>query len=247
MKKHLLTLAAIALATMLAAQPRTAHRHNNNGHAHMPATPSIIVEAQQGESFQVYVDGDQINFAPNSKVIVENLDSRLHEVIVVLTHPARKAGTVQLYAEPHGTQVIVDYDHRRQQMLLYTPQGGHAPAVNPRPLPPLPLPEPAVTPEPAVASDQWVNEMVALLNQQDFDSEKLTTAKGLLTNGMLLTTNQIVSIVKTLDFSTSQVDFLKAAYPYCSDPENYERALAILTFSSDRQTVRKYINSLQQD
>ena len=237
MKKLFLTLFAVLSLATLSAQPH-GNRHNNHGSVPPPppATPSIIVEAQQGETFQVYVNGDLVNNVPKSQVVVDQLDNQMQDIIVVLNHPSRKAGIIQAYATVEGTRVTVSYDPRAHRMLLYTPRTP--------PTPPTP-PAPPVVEEPATVSDAWVDEMVAIINAQSFDNEKLTTAKGLLTNGRPFTVDQIIRITRTMTYSTSQVEFLKAAYRHCIDPENYERALAILTFSSDRQKVRKYIDSLR--
>lgn len=232
----------------LSAQTHGSRNHNPHGSfPPPPQAPSILVQAQNHETFQVYVDGDLINNVPNQEVLVSNLDTRLHEVVVVLTHPARKAAVTQLYATAPSPIILVSYDMHRQQMLLYAPQVGdnshrhgqhhHQSSFTP--------PTPPMIEEPVTASDQWVDEMVAILKGQSFDSEKLTTAKGLLNNGLPLTASQIARIAQTFDFGSSQVDFLKAAYSHCFDPQNYERALAILTFSSDRESVRTFINTLR--
>jgi hypothetical protein len=251
MKKLFLTLLAVLSLATLSAQPH-GNRHNNHGSVPPPppATPSIVVEAQQGETFVVYLNGDQVNNVPKSQVVVDRLDNQMQDIIVVLNHPVRKAGIIQAYATVEGTRVTVSYDPRAQRMLLYTPRQSVASGdphrhVTP-PMPPTPPTPPIIVPEePATVSDAWVGEMVGLINAQSFDSEKLNTAKGLLNNGRPFTVDQIVRITRALAFSNSQVDFLKAAYRHCIDPENYERALAILTFSSDRQKVRKYIDSLR--
>ena len=258
MKKLFLTLFAVLSLATLSAQPH-GNRHNNHGSVPPPppATPSIIVEAQQGETFQVYVNGDLVNNVPKNQVVVDQLDNQMQDIIVVLNHPARKAGIIQAYASVEGTPVTVSYDPRNRRMFLYTnrqsvaPGGPHhsvtppTPSTHPtRTTPPMP-PAPPVVEEPATVSDAWVDEMVSIIEAQSFDNEKLVTAKGLLTNGRPFTVDQIVRITRTMTFASSQVDFLKAAYIHCIDRENYERALAILTFSSDRQKVRKYIDSLR--
>ena len=260
MKRLSLILALLLIGTALSAQPRGKH-HHHNATAQRHATPSILVQAQHGEMFQVYVDGDLINQVPLAEVLVDRLDTRLHDVIIVLTHPARKAAATQLYAalDPVPT-LLVDYDMRRQQMLLFSsqnhgtpPQQGHMPHQHILPTPPTPPADPVIIPqaiaidEPVTVSDQWVNEMIAIINNQSFDSEKLSTAKGLLSNGKPFTASQIARIGQTLEFNNSQVDFLKAAYHHCIDPENYERALSILSFSNDRQSLRDYISKQQHE
>ena len=224
----------------LSAQHHGSHNHNPHGSFPLPPqAPSIRVQAQNHETFQVYIDGDLVNNVPNSEVLASNLDSRLHEVVVILAHPAHKAAVTQLYASNPAPIITVSYDMRRQQMLLYSAQGFNSqPGFGMPPTPPTP-------PTPQVASDQWVDQMVAIIKGQSFDSEKLSTAKGLLDNGQLLTASQIACIAKELGFNSSQTDFLKAAYPYCADPQNYEIALSILTFSSDREALRTFIRSQQ--
>ena len=195
----------------------------------------------------MYIDGDLINNVPNQEVLIRNLDSRLHEVVVILTHPAHKAAVTQLYASTPSPIILVSYDMHRQQLLLYNPQpsdyhshhGHHSHQHD------YGTPTPPVIEESTTVSDTWVDEMVDIIKGQSFDSEKLTTAKGLLNNGLPLTASQIARIAQTLDFGSSQVDFLKAAYTHCYDPQNYERALSVLTFSSDRETVRNYISTHQ--
>ena len=262
MKKLGFLITALLLVGSLSAQHHGNHSHNPHGSfPPPPQAPSILVQAQNRETFQVYVDGDLINNVPNSEILINNLDTRLHEVVVILTPPARKAAVTHLYAATPPPIITVSYDMRRQQMLLYNSQtGGNYPGNGHDPhhggnhwpghvTPPTPPTPPSINPpaieEPAIASDQWVDEMVDILKGQSFDSEKLNTAKGLLNNGLPLTASQIARIAQTLDFASSQVDFLKTAYSHCYDPQNYERALSVLTFSSDRETVRNYISTHQ--
>lgn len=244
MKKNILTILLVFTLTTLSAQPRSGIMPPP------PATPSIVVESRHGEVFQVYINGDLMNNAPRTQVIVDNLDGYMQEVIVVLSHPARKAAILQAFATQEGTIVLVDYDVRSQRLNLHAPQQdaylyGEQPVVTP-PTVHMPTTPPVVVPQqPVTVSDAWVDEMIELINRQSFDKEKLATARGLLSNGLPFTTTQIARIATTMTFSSAQVDFLKDAYLHCYDRENYERALAILTFSSDRQKVRTYIASLR--
>ena len=243
MKKLTLPLLAFSFYLLVSLPLSAQHHgtHNQNPHGSFPPppqAPSILVQAQNHESFQVYIDGDLVNNVPKSEVLASNLDSRLHEVVVILAHPAHKAAVTRLYASNPAPVITVGYDMRRQQMLLYSAQG-----YGSQPGPSLIPPAPPTPPTPQVASDQWVDQMTAIIKGQSFDSEKLSTAKGLLDNGQLLTSAQIARIAKELSFNSSQTDFLKAAYPYCTDPQNYEIALSILTFTSDREALRTYIRT----
>lgn len=256
MKKLFIILTALLFVGTISAQPRGTHHHTPK------PTPSILIQADRSETFQVYIDGDLVNNVPKSEVLIEKLDTRLHEVVVILTHPAHKAAVTQLYATTPAAEISVSYDMRRQQLLLYSLDGYDTPPlptpeghshwhgqVTPPTHPSLPTHHTLIphttTHEPVTVSDQWVDEMVAIIKGQSFDSERLTTAKNLLNNGKPFTASQITRIAQTIEFGSSQVDFLKAAYSHCADPENYERALAVLTFSSDRESVRTFISTLR--
>ena len=253
MKRIALLFLSLTMTCILAAQP---HGKGQPFHKHKPdikplPSPTIIVQAINAESFFVYLNGDLMNPVPRTQVVIDRLDNNLQEVIVVLNHPAHKAAVVDVYADIAGAAVYVEYDHRSDQMIVTPPstrmprhdhsQLRRTPNINqPIVTPPVVVPE-----EPKIVSDEWVNEMVSILNNQSFDSEKSETAKGLLNNGLPFTSNQIARIAGTFTFTKGQVEFLKLAYTHCIDPENYEHALAVLTFSNDRQEVRNYINSLR--
>ena len=260
MKRHPFTLLVFSICLLasvsLSAQPGSTDNQNPQGtFPPPPQAPSILVQAQNHEIFQVYIDGDLVNNVPNSEVLINNLDSRLHEVVIILTHPSHKAAVTQLYAATPSPIITVSYDMRRQQLLLYSSQNNgnylpqnrsphhHGQANPPTPPTHTSFRHHSATPEPTTVSDKWVDEMIAVINDQSFDSEKLTTAKNILYNEKPFTTSQIARIAQTLNFGSSQVDFLKAAYRHCADPQNYEHALAVLTFNSDREAVRTFIST----
>jgi hypothetical protein len=56
-----------------------------------------------------------------------------------------------------------------------------------------------------------------------------------------LKAEQIGRLASLLDFSASQVELLKYAYGYCADPQNYFKAIDILTFNSDKRKVMDFI------
>ena len=82
--------------------------------------------------------------------------------------------------------------------------------------------------------------MAARMQAQSFDSDRLALGKVLVTSSSL-TAAQIAYLARTLDYSQSQVEFLKYAYAYCSDKNNYSTTVDILTYRADRQKVLDYI------
>ena len=197
-----------------------------------PAVPpperyNVSFESQHGETFTVFVDGDQMNRMPQSRVMVTDIGSQTHEVVVILKRPAEKAAVLMLRpGEPNAT-VNVSYDVRQELLYLYTPAYNrpdgdsdrrHRTRTNVVP----PAHDEPYTPTEAVsrqASDDDVDMMVLQIKAQPFDKERLTLAKTLVASA-LFTSAQIARMTQTIDFSNSQVDFLKYAYAYCSDPQN---------------------------
>ena len=78
------------------------------------------------------------------------------------------------------------------------------------------------------------------MKSETFDSDRLAAGKVIVASNAL-TANQIAQLAQTIDFSATQVEFLKYAYVYCVDPVNYQRAVDVLTFSSDKKKVMDYI------
>ena len=253
MKKTALALMMICLAALAAiAQPR-----NGRNNVPPPTRHTVSFESRHGEAFSVYIDGDLMNRMPQTRVMVNDLSDMEHEVIVVLKRPAEKAALLYLDPREANIQVSVNYDGKQERLFLYTPEanrGGQRPPERrqtgtPRtaadaqqhaqPTPPPPAPEQA-----HATSNEEVVVMVQRMKAQSFDSDRLALGKALVAANPM-TASQIARLAATIDFSSSQVDFLKYAYPYCTDKKNYNVVIDVLTYSSDRQTVLNYIATQQ--
>jgi hypothetical protein len=246
----LLTLAALA---SLAQNARPGDRP---GAVPPPARYTVNFESRHGESFSVFIDGELQNRMPQTRVIVNNINGSTHEVIVVLKRPAEKAATLALRPGEPNVTVAVNYDRRLERLYLYTPEHNRPqddplahwrnrqpgdkqpPAV----VPPAPgqLSNPIPKPVVRVATDDEVDSMVVRMNQQPFDSDRLALGKVIVASANL-TAAHIARLAKTIDFSQTQVEFLKYAYAYCIDKPNYHQAVEVLTFSSDKKKVLDYI------
>lgn len=252
--RKMLTAVLLCLAGMAAmAQPG---QGNRSGQMPPPIRYTVRFESQHGEAFSVFIDGDLMNRMPQSRVLVNDISDQTHEVVVVLRRPAEKATVMSLRPGEANVVVNVNYDERLEQLLLYTPShnraesylddhhpihydnGFTANVIPPtRPLPP-------TTPEVRGASDQDVAAMVARMKAQTFDSDRLALGKVIVASSHL-TAVQIGRLAETIDFSNSQVEFLKYAYHYCIDPVNYYRTTDALTFTSDKKKVLDYIATQQ--
>ena len=85
-----------------------------------------------------------------------------------------------------------------------------------------------------------LDSMLVRMRAQAFDHERLALGKVIVASSYL-TADQIARLAETIDFSNSQVEFLKYAYVYCVDPANYYRTVDVLTFTSDKRKVLDYI------
>lgn len=244
MKKiALLLIALFTSQVVLQAQP------GKPGAVPPPTRFNVSFESQHGETFTVFLDGDQMNRMPQSRVMVNDISDQTHEVVVVLKRPAAKATVLQLRPGEANVTVNVNYDMRQEQLYLYTPAynrpDGGLQARNRRParsvdesddFDPLPVDDQPTR----LATDDDVDMMVLQLKAQSFDNERLALAKTLVSSA-LFTSDQIARMGHTIDFSNSQVEFLKYAYQYCVDPREYSRAIEILTFNTDKKKVQDYI------
>ena len=244
MKKIVLTLLAVTMALLGAAQHPV-----RPGNVPPPTHYNVSFESQHGETFTVFLDGDQMNRMPQSRVLVPDVGDQTHEVVVVLRRPAEKAAVLMLRPGEPNVTVNVNYDSRQEMLHLFTPAYNRPDGDRDRrarrerqAASPQDVYEPyiPVTPTERHVSDDDVDIMVMQLKAQSFDNDRLTLAKTLVCSA-LFTSAQIARMAQTIDFSSSQVDFLKYAYSYCSDPKDYGRAVEVLTFSSDKKKVTDYI------
>lgn len=212
-----------------------------------PTLHTVNFVGHHGESFSVFFDGDLMNRMPQGRVMVNDVTDRTHEVVVVLRRPAQKAAVLRLLPGESSVVVNVIYDERTDELSLYTPL--HNRAEQREPVPPIPaaqatlmeeppLPPPVVPVKPVSNAD--VDAMVTRMKGQTFDSDRLALGKVIVASSYL-TASQITRLAETIDYSSSQVEFLKYAYRYCIDKQNYYTTVDILTFSSDKKKVMDYI------
>lgn len=219
-----------------------------------PAHHSVSFVSHHGEAFNVYIDGELQNRLPQSRVLVSEVSDQNHEVVVVLKRPAEKAAVLQLRPGERTVVVNINYDPRLEQLYLYTaaqnrPDADQAVAVKnefKRLLPRVGTegdhrkPGTVGKEELKPVTDEDVDSMLVRMKKQPFDSDRLALAKVIVSSSHL-NAAQIARLAEMIDFSNSQVDFLKYAYSYCIDPVNYYHTVDVLTFTSDKRKVLDYI------
>lgn len=223
-----------------------------------PQRHTVSFESRNGEAFLVFVDGDVVNSIPQARVMVTDMSSQTHEVVVVMKRPEQKAAVMQMLPGEPVVTVYVDYDTRLNRLALYTPSynladKGYglevigyreaAAAVNSEQL--TGNSEQLTGNEgsevgPKVVTEEDLAAMMLRMKDQTFDSDRLALGKVIVVSSRL-TAEQIGKLASLLDYSASQVELLKYAYAYCVDQQNYYKAIDILTFNSDKRKVMDYI------
>ena len=116
MKRLVIIAIAILLTPCLMAQPGgRPHQHQPQPphQSHQTPTPppapgqqhphqqlhTLVLNANNGEEFVVYVDGDIVNRKAMSSVLVHNLNNQPHDIYVVLKRPVDKITVMRYFPD----------------------------------------------------------------------------------------------------------------------------------------------------
>lgn len=189
-----------------------------------PVSSSIILSARHGESFIAYIDGDIVNQTPQSRVVIPNVTPEMHDIYVVLKHPADKICMMSFWPQLPREEIAVEYN--RQRHFLETTCLTSA----------VPFQERLVS-----CSPEDFSQMLARLKKESFDDSKMNFVKLFFKGPTLFTCQQIKTMGETFSFDKGKVEFLKKAYEKCSDSQNFYQCIDILTFSSSKEEILNYI------
>ncbi|MCR4738258.1 MAG: DUF4476 domain-containing protein [Bacteroidales bacterium] len=238
MKKLLFFLLISLMTSFVMAQPGSGRPHpntpNNPGapQHHNPMPPmkhTVTLTSDHGELFQVYVDGDIVNRQPMNSVVVNDLSPKPHDLYVVLKRPTDKIVMLNYTPSMPSEYLKVLFNPRNRSLEIITPhqhQAGYAP-----------VPE-----MPRVCTPEEAEKMYQTLKKESFDENRLNMAKFMVPSNRLLAI-QIKHLAESFSFDKSKVDFLKFAYDFCVDPNNYYTCLEVLTFAKDKEDVMRHIQS----
>jgi hypothetical protein len=91
-------------------------------------------------------------------------------------------------------------------------------------------------------SAQEFNERLAAVNRESFDDKRLNKAKQVF-DDEILSTNQVINVVKVFSFDDSKLDFAKWAYSRTLDKKNYYKVEDQFSFSSTKSNLGNYVKS----
>ena len=90
------------------------------------------------------------------------------------------------------------------------------------------------------ATAEQMNAVMNALNGQTFDDKKLEIAELCVTIGYFCTVD-LARMATVFSFDDRRLEFLKYAYPYCLDKENYPTLGGCFTFQSNFDALLEYI------
>lgn len=235
MRKQIVLVMLLLLGTAAMAQ----HHPGQHPQPVPNEKATLVITASMGERFVVYVDGDRVNHNPQQQVVVDHLDYEMHDIYVVLASPEDKITMISFRPSNRREECRVHYDRHRKRVELLLPEqvAQMTQAPNPMDRPVMHQPEVHVVQH---CSDQEVDLMVAALKSESFDSTREKLALNYAENHRLLSAH-ILRLAQEFDFDSNKKDFLKKAYPYCVDPENYALVVSCLTFSSDKEELLNFM------
>jgi hypothetical protein len=98
-------------------------------------------------------------------------------------------------------------------------------------------------PIPGTGMHDSFQQFLNMLNQESFDSKKLTEAKKYADKTMM-SSQQITEVAKLFSFDSNRLDWAKYAYKKCYDPANYFLLKPVFSFQSNYRILEEYIEKL---
>ncbi len=86
------------------------------------------------------------------------------------------------------------------------------------------------------------NSALQTIKGQSFEETKLKTAKQIAAANCM-TASQIADICRVFSFEDSKLDFAKAAYSNCTEPNNYFKINNVFSFSSSVDELTEFVTS----
>lgn len=102
-------------------------------------------------------------------------------------------------------------------------------------------PTPPPPPAPRVANDEQVRWALQVLNKQSYDDKRMEVAR-LCVVLCPFPVRDLSRMAGCFTMEDRKVDFLKFAYRYCPDPENYYRLRDVLRYRSDYDKLMESVD-----
>ena len=93
----------------------------------------------------------------------------------------------------------------------------------------------------ALCSDDDVSQIISLMKQDPFDDTRMHYAKGFVKKNRLLSTEQIRRIAAAFSYDKARLPFVKYAYDFCADKENYSTLSGVFTEKASKDDFAQFM------
>jgi hypothetical protein len=89
--------------------------------------------------------------------------------------------------------------------------------------------------------DAAFDELLYTIERQSFESTRMQLAKQAIRQHGIISTNQVIALVRLMDFDSSRLELAKFAYQYTADQQNYFRLYNEFSFDSSVRELSQFI------
>lgn len=257
MKKALIYILLLLSFNTMAQIVGQGYPNQNN-----PYSTSLTIIGERNQNFWLFIDDVLQNENPVNSIQVNGfemkdyyvrieIDNQLHNCFGQYVNISRSRifeieredGFYGMEAESYSNvrpQLTINLIVAGNNQGYYPNQGnypnqgyGNVPPQNGGMLPPPPG-------MPMGMNPQEFAEAKAMIEQENFDSSKLTVAKQVVEGGHL-TASQITEICRLFSFESNALELAKYAYPYCIDPGKYFLVNQAFEYDSSKQELNRLI------
>lgn len=106
----------------------------------------------------------------------------------------------------------------------------------------MPYPDRCGTPPPPVCiHPDAFEDLLLVIDSQHFESTRLLIAKQAIRQHGVISTGQVIELMRTMSFESSKLELAKFAYAYTADPGNYFRLFQEFTFDSSVRELSAFM------
>jgi len=192
---------------------------------------------EENTYLKVFLNNQLQNQDPKNYFRIENITAQNYTLRMEVLTPKglyNYSGNINLQADfEHNYFIVVKNETVALYQANFSPIYKISATTNPNCR--------STNPKPKVIESDFKNFKTHV--EDSFNSNRLGDIKDFVKN-FNFTSVQIAQLMTYLRFSDEQKDFAKFAYSYTCDPQNYYQVIEKITFSTDKEEVRSYINSL---
>ncbi|MBR5028131.1 MAG: DUF4476 domain-containing protein [Bacteroidales bacterium] len=200
----------------------------------------VTISANKNEVFTVYLDGDLQSDAPGKTFTIKNLiPNKTYDLVVYLESPLKYIASAdfELSAGHYDLVVYSDTDAGYAEILFAndiatlannatTLAGSNVANGNAGG---------------GVSTETDVSSILVMFSQEPFDDTRLHYVKSIMPNKKPFLVEQIRRIAAAFTYDKARLKYLKFAYAYCADKENYSSLSNVLSEKASQDAFEEFL------